>query len=476
VKILRKGQFALGLVTGLALFAAAVVTGAPVLAEDEAADAVAVAVAVAEPTAQPEAGPTPEPEAVPEDAAPAAAVADDVPAAIPFKTGDKISFKELSKIENYIPAPFWENRDYIFFEGMNLEIGEFFKDYPVSEQRIAATEKFGGQAKIGADGSLLNFTMGQPFPDIAADDPEAGVKHAWNFHYKHDALEGRASFYFTYWDSGEQLPLNFQGKAWGLRLANRPDHMDRGGDIFNDEKRMGAGGIRIDNPPDYRGILALGYAYKAADRPRETARDVDVWVYIPDLRRVRRISGSTRTDPVAGTDMIGEDQGGFAGLVTHFDWELIGEQDVLAPIDTRLRGYPFTEEEDFGPFGFSTANDVYQLRKAIIIEMRPKERHPYKRKRMWLDKETYQPLYVAAWDKRDELWKLIHLAHRWSERTDYKDKVKGVFTFLPNVFFVVNVVTATGVRVEFFDAHATRMSRGKIRKQIDLGRLSREGR
>jgi len=467
----------LRMVLGLLGIAAILFVGTSLSAQEAAEPA-----AVAEPTAQPETGPEPTPdaepeaEAAPDDAIPQPVIADDVPAGVPFKTGDVIGFDDLDKLEGYIPKPFWDNRDYIFFEGMNLEIGAFKKDYPPSAERVAATQKYGGQAKIGPDGSLEGFTMGMPFPEIAADDPDAGVKHAWNFTYKHDALEGRGSFYFSYWDSGEQLPLNFRGRGWGIRLGYRPDQLEREGDIFNDERRMGAGGFAIEGPPDYRGILGLGYAYKAQDRPRADRRDVDIWVYIPDLRRVRRISGSTRTDPIAGTDMTREDQGGFSGLVTDFNWELVGEQTVLAPIDTRLRGFPFSEEEDYGPFGFSAGNDVWQLRDTIILEMRAKERHPYKRKRLWLDKQTYQTLYSAAWDRRDELWKLIYGISRWSERDDYENKITGINTFLPNAFFVVNVVTGTGVRLEVFDARATRLTRGKIRKLTDIGRLSREGR
>jgi hypothetical protein len=408
----------------------------------------------------------------------AAGQEDDAIPGVPFQPGDKIEFDQLEKIKDYLPAPYWEYREFFFFEGQNMEIGEFYKDYPVSEERKLADEKFGGQARIGRDNSLENHVMGTPFHDIDPSDPQAGVKHAWNFQYKQDALEGRASFYFTYWDNGDRLPLWFEGKGWGLRLANRPDHMETNGDIFKKEKRNGAGGVRVESPPDYRGIMLLGYRYKAIDKPRDESRETDVWVYIPDLRRVRRISGSRRTDPVAGTDMVAEDQGGFNGVVTHFEWEYIGEQDVLAPIDTRLRGYPFSKDENFGPFGYSYANDIWQLRKTIVVEQKPKDDHIYTRKRLWFDKDTYQTLYAAAYDRRDELWKVIHPIYHWSERDDLPTRVKDkdVNALLPSCFVLVNVVTGTGVRVEVFDAHATRMKRGRLRKQIDIGRLSRQGR
>jgi hypothetical protein len=421
------------------------------------------------PTEEPTAPAQTAPAAVPEQAG---AFADDAVPGIPFKEGQIIGMDELDRIKDYIPEPFWENREFIFFEGMTMQIGPFYKEYPVSEERKAANAKWGGQARIGRDESLENFTMGLPFPEVDPTDPQAGVKHAWNQHYKHDALEGKASWFFSYWDNGEQLPLSFEGTGWAMRLANRPDHMERDGDIFDQEKRMGAGGIHVTGPQDYRGIKGLGYAYKAGDLPRDEMRDVDVWVYIPDLRRVRRISGSTRTDPVAGTDMIAEDTGGFQGVVTHFTWEYIGEVDVLAPIDTRLKGYPYSKDENFGPYGFSLGNDIWQLRKAIILDMKPKERHPYKRKRLWLDKETYNCLYATAYDRRGELWKLIYQNYRWSEREDQPGRIEGINSFLRTSNIVVNVRIGTGVRVDYYDVQPTRLRRGKIRRQTDIGRLS----
>ena len=402
----------------------------------------------------------------------AAVDAEDAVPGIPFKEGQILGMDELDRIKDYIPEPFWENREFIFFEGMTMQIGPFYKEFPVSEDRKAANAKWGGQARIGRDESLENFTMGLPFPEVDPSDPQAGVKYAWNQHYKHDALEGKASWFFSYWDNGEELPLSFEGTGWAMRLANRPDHMERDGDIFDQEKRMGAGGITVTGPTDYRGIKGLGYAYKAGDLPRDEMRDVDVWVYIPDLRRVRRISGSTRTDPVAGTDMTAEDTGGFQGVVTHFTWEYVGEVEVLAPLDTRLKGYPYNKDENYGPYGFSLGNDIWQLRKAIILDMKPKDRHPYKSKRLWLDKETYNILYAAAYDRRGELWKLIYQNYRWSEREDQPGRIEGINSFLRTSNIVINVRIGTGVRVDNYDVQPTRLRRGKIRRLTDIGRLS----
>ena len=177
--------------------------------------------------------------------------------------------------------------------------------------------------------------------------------------------------------------------------------------------------------------------------------------------------------------MTAEDGGGFSGIMTNFSWEYIGETEVLAPIDSQLRGYPYTEDENFGPLGFSLGNDLWQLRKAMILEQRPKDdSHPYERKRLWVDQQTYTILYATAYDRKGELWKLIYRAMRWTESPHQEKKVEGVEmrAFLPVAQVLVNPITGTGVRIENFDVKATRMSKGKIRRRIDIGRLSREGR
>ena len=52
---------------------------------------------------------------------------------------------------------------------MQLEVGPFFRDYSQSDAYKAATKKFAGTARIGPDGSLENYTSGQPFPMDSID-------------------------------------------------------------------------------------------------------------------------------------------------------------------------------------------------------------------------------------------------------------------------------------------------------------------
>ena len=403
------------------------------------------------------------------------ASAEDVAPGPAFQPGDLIDFASLERIKDFLPPEFWKHRDLIFYEGMQMEIGPSFADYGPSEARKALTEEYGGQARIGRDDSIENYTLGRPFPTIAPDDPLRGIKHAWNMDYKHDALEGEGSFLFTYWDrGGEKLPLYYKGTGWLMRLAHRTDRAGNGGRIFKREKRKGAGGIEVTAPFDARGILALGYRYLSSDGPRDQAKDEDVWVWIPDLRRVRRISGARRQDAIAGTDFTPDDARSFSGIVPQYSWEFIGEQDVLSPVNTKRLGYPFDENRNFGPTGFSLADDRWELRHAIILEQSPKEEgHPYSRKQIWFDKQTYIPLFSVAYSRRAELWKLIYHTHRWGETEAQPDRIEGLRSFLPVCDVIMNVISGTGNRVEFWDSRPTRYTKGGIRKLTDVGRLNR---
>jgi outer membrane lipoprotein-sorting protein len=400
----------------------------------------------------------------------------DVVPGYPFKPGDVIDGSNAERIRDYLPPEYWKHRDFFFHEGMRLEIGALHADYSPSAERQALTTKYAGQARIGRDDSLESYSFGLPFPEIDLEnDPQAGAKLAWNTDYKHDALEGQASWHFTYWDvGGEQLPLYYQGTAFAMRLAKRTDLAGDGGSVFPKEKRKGAGGIEVTAPFDVRGVLGMGYRYLAADGPREVARDEDVWVYLPDLRRVRRISAARRMDSISGTDFTPDDGRGFSGIVPQFSWKYVGKAEVLAPINTRRLGYPMDKNAKFGKSGISLVDDTWDLRKVYIIEQIPKEEnHPYSRKTLWLDRESYNFLYAMAYDRKGNLWKIIQSAHRWSESEGQPDRIDGLRTFLPVCDIVANVQTGTGNRIEFWDARPTRLSKSKIRKLTDVGRLHR---
>jgi len=403
-----------------------------------------------------------------------------------FKEGDVITFDQVEKLRPFLPEEFWDNRDFFFYEGMQLEIGPTQFDYSPNDHVKAATEKFRGQPKIGPENSLDNWIAGFPFPQETIDckgDPQAGVKIMWDF----VALrgDGHASFFYSYWDRGEQLPLYYEGTGETVALAHRvePEYLDKNdGDIFRGEKRKFAFGVDVTAPFDARGIQLLSYRYKSSDKPPKDARNDDTWVYVPTLRRVRRISTAQRTDAISGTDFTFDDLRSFNGIIPQYEWTCLGERKIIAPMNTKVKGYPYEKDHNFGPYGLSYADDRWELRDAWVVRMKPRnDDHPYHHKDIFIDKETLAPLYSFAYDQKEELWKIIWHAKRWSEDTRLTgewfpgwDAIPEPRTLAVISDTIVNVQTGTGNRIEFWDAHGTPLpSKGKIRRYIDVGRLTK---
>ena len=416
----------------------------------------------------------------------AAPAQEDAGAAAPaFREGDVIGFDRIDSLRAFLPAEFWSNRDFFFFEGMELEIGPFHRDYAPAAAYRDATEQHRGQPKVGPDGSLESYVAGMPFPMEAIDcktDPQAGTKIMWNFDYAWTGDGAAASFYYSYWDRGEQLPLYYEGSGRAIQLSHRSEPSllaENGGDLFRGEKRKGAFGIEVTAPFDARGISLMTYRYKTADAPRAQAKNDDTWVYIPQLRRVRRISTAQRTDAISGTDFTFDDLRSFAGIVPQYEWLCLGTMEILAPMNSKVRAYPYQKDLNFGPYGLSFANDRWELRKAIKVRMTPKNAdHPYHHKDIYIDRQTLKPLYSFAYDRKEELWKVIWHNKRWSEddRAWYPGwpEVPEPRDLRVVSDIIVNVQTGTGNRIEFWDNHGTPLdSKGKVRRYIDVGRLSK---
>jgi hypothetical protein len=419
-------------------------------------------------------------------AAPVLAQEDVRPGAPTFKEGDVITMDKIEQIKPFLPPEFWDNRDFFFYEGMQLEIGPSFADYSPADVYKQATEKYSSRVKLGPESSLVDYRAGQPFPMDKIDckgDPQAGAKIAWNFVRRWEGFGGTpVDFYYSYWDRGEELPLYYQGTSQGVELAFRPEpeYNDTDGDVFRNEKRYVASGPTVDAPFDARGIMLLTYRYKASFEPKATAKNDDTWVYVPTLRRVRRISSAQRTDAVSGTDFTFDDLFSFNGIVPQYEWKCLGKMDLLAPARSKVKAYPYSKDHNFGPYGLSYADDRWELRHAIKFRFTPTNAdHPYSAKDIYIDTNSMEPLYSFAYDRKGELWKIIWHNHRWSddpgydEYTGWKDVEKPRdLTVVSDT--IVNVQTGTGNRIEFWNRSGTPMNGvGKIRRFIDVGRLTK---
>jgi len=222
-----------------------------------------------------------------------------------------------------------------WFKVVSVDSGKFHHNY--SQAFWDATEKNAGKydldektcgLKDKATDKIPDFVFGLPFPAVDKADSKAGCKIAWNFNMAGaQGGGGGATFTLNGVDTGGQFrrikafihTRGYQGRHFGP-LKDNPE---------------GLAGEAIGGalePVDVEGVSTLTKRYWNWD-----GQDA-VWAYVPSTRRARRVNSASRSDPVAGLDIFADDLNCYGGKVEYYQWKLVGEQTILAPL---LQPYPF---------------------------------------------------------------------------------------------------------------------------------------
>lgn len=124
----------------------------------------------------------------------------------------------------------------------------------------------------------------------------------------------------------------------------------------------------FDDPRDVKGTAFLSFSHILdAD---------DQWLYLPALKRVKRISSVNKSGPFMGSQFAYEDLASFE----------VGKYRYTYLRDEVLVGKDTFVVDNFPNYAYSG----------------------YTRQRVWVDKERYIPLKVQYYDRKDELLKTLH--------------------------------------------------------------------
>ena len=134
----------------------------------------------------------------------------------------------------------------------------------------------------------------------------------------------------------------------------------------------------FDRPADIRNTAFLSYTH--------ALKPDDQWLYLPALKRVKRIASANKSGPFMGSE---------------FAYEDISSQEVEKYSYTWLRDETFDGQE------------------AFVIERIPLYKHSgYTKQEAWIDKEHYRVLKVDYFDRKGALLKTLVA----SDYTLYLDK------------------------------------------------------
>lgn len=292
---------------------------------------------------------------------------------------------------------------------------------------IQATEKFHGQASIGANGELENYTAGLPFSyeQITAADPDkAGFMVGWNqirrwqnMGYRNEAIisyieptaDGSAGTLLDGMLGGGNVSRHlsmFYHRVYLSGLATMADN-DYRLEVDDSDKLLFKEYIEMLSPFDIAGLKIV------IERPIDQSLGDQVNSYLPTERRVRRLSAKERSDSWLGTNWTLDDFEGYSGLVMDNDWRYIGEKVVLHVASSR------NEKAEFhGPMS-TIPLDRWQLRPCYVVEAIPRwDGHPYGRRLLFIDQETFSVTTNLIFDREDNLEKVMTTMYQASEGED----------------------------------------------------------
>jgi len=333
------------------------------------------------------------------------------------------------KIQPVDPDLFRQNYSQKFWDASKANEGK----YDIDPETCGLKDK--------ATGEMPKFYFGYPFPKVDPKDPQAACKMAWNFDAANSMGEGQgATFTLNGIDgSGEFKRI----KLW-LHLNTFLGR--HGGPIDNPENLRATNMSNVLEPQDVDGVGGLG------KRINDWTSQDQQWFYVPSTRRVRRVNAATRSDPVAGLDIFGDDVNCYAGKIEYYRWKLIGEQEILAPVlspDPFLQK-PVTEtrsdvEVPYFKGAYETpgakgvpwlvVENLYLVpRPAWVLEGQSTDPYyNFGKVIMYVDKEMYRIYWKLVHNRAGEYFYNAMCAYHWSRNAD------GTFTAVtPNMVVGVN--------------------------------------
>jgi hypothetical protein len=334
-----------------------------------------------------------------------------LPVRADVQPGDVITKANVDKVKDLIsPGVEW-----CLKHGMAIKVVPY-KKIEWNKPYREATEKYAGQVKLAPDGrSVVNHVAGQPFPNIDPNDPQVALKIMFNFEYRgfdtddldlrnFDADTGPVA------DGPMQVERHFLLDHYRNLWYTGRLYVDPKPEMPNPEQvRVKSSLHPILEPFDLKGVGETGVRYISPDRQDDT------WLYLPSLRRVRRLSSAQRSDALFGQDTDVDSYGGYAGQVPWFEWKYLGEKEILASFHSD--SYPVKWCEGSGDFIFC---DTWEKRKVFILEGTPKlPQYAYGKRLLFIDKETYLVAYTDIFDRSLQLWKV------WVNQWAFKKRAAG---------------------------------------------------
>ena len=136
----------------------------------------------------------------------------------------------------------------------------------------------------------------------------------------------------------------------------------------------------------------------------------EAWQYSPGTGRVRQAPSVAFDTPTAGTDALQNvDQSDmYNGSQSKYSWKLVGKKEMYVPYNNYRLLRPELKLKDLVlPGMINPEHTRYELHRVWVVEatLKPGSGNVYKKRRFYLDEDSWSVIGVDCYDSRDTLWR-----------------------------------------------------------------------
>jgi hypothetical protein len=313
-----------------------------------------------------------------------------------------------------------------------IQTGKLNFEYKLEKAFLDLSQKNAGKYDIDdkgyiidkATGKIADYVQGLPFPDVKTDDHMAGNRVAENVKYTTYRVGAYVATADVQWIGRGGMEREVVAASRAFYYQNRPT-----GPIDNPQNFISQSMTFVVEPMDLRGSVMMNWAYN------EDKLDTN-FAYVPMLRRIRRTSPASRSDPFLGTDFTTDDAYLWAGKNQTMTWKMLGKKTVLLPFTSadpmEMEVMPDgSVKRLFGPFKigyqvpgwkgapWAPVDLIWSPREAFEIEAMPVDPYYNCGKLVYyVDKESNMMLMKVMYTKSGEYWKTLFMHASYQVASD----------------------------------------------------------
>ncbi|MGH8530303.1 MAG: DUF1329 domain-containing protein [Nevskiales bacterium] len=259
--------------------------------------------------------------------------------------------------------------------------------YDATKLNATTAELVGGNVD-----SLKGAKLGFPFPM-----PASGAEPVWNHRLK--------------W-RGESV------RRYNNQLIVQPSG-DKSFSKLIEDVKFGYASIKSPGSFEKPDEIAIYYLSETKEPPRVAGQFLlawehpttrSAWIYNPGLRRIRKAPNVCCDNPYEGTDgqQFYDQVDMFNGELGRYTWKLVGKKEMIIPYNNHKINQKGVKYDAVTKKGHLDQDYLrYELHRVWVVEgdLRAGTNHTFKKRRFYIDEDSWAIALVDNYDKRDQLYK-----------------------------------------------------------------------